>query len=271
MNWIFKFSDLGSEFNVKRNPIILLKQKRNFIGKIGDKVIGLEKIKWEFTALYVISEINIKYLEAENKEIEITLELKEIFYSKKKLDDYIYSIKRITNFSTPIKHFSRKYSRISNVEYEAIVNDDIYTNRTIFGTVFNAMHPIHQRSYLHNLMLTDPEVLMLKPNIERALALLKQYLEFAVINPAFYLKESFKILQSILPESDTQEIGFSESFESQNRNENQILYKQVNVIDKNLDELISFILLNDIEQSGSPKIKKIKNFYKNTPLPISLN
>ncbi len=74
-----------------------------------------------------------------------------------------------------------------------------------------------------------------------------------------------------MPESDTQEIGFSESFESQNRNENQILYKQVNVIDKNLDELISFILLNDIEQSGSPKIKKIKNFYKNTPLPISLN
>ncbi len=199
MNWIFKTGDYFQMDSDNKKAIVAIEQKRNFTGKEGEDVLILEKNKseWEFIARYQIASILVKNPEAEFKEISITLSLVQKFKEEKLLEDYVYSLRRITNYSNPIKHFSRKYSRLHDAEFEAIVEDKIYLKRTILGTVLNAMHKDHQKSFINFVASEAPAILTGKTDMDTALMLLLQYLEFAVVKPAKYLRESADLLKSI--------------------------------------------------------------------------
>ncbi|MCH6236786.1 hypothetical protein [Cognataquiflexum rubidum] len=273
MNWIFKTGDYIKTENDGQRATITFEQKRNFTGKEGEDVLILEKRRseWQFISHFSIVKIEVKNQEAENKEITISLALVKLFKEEKLLEDYIYSLRRITNYSYPIKHFSRKYSRLFDAEFEAIVEDKIYLKRTILGTILNAMHSEHQKAYINYVALESPELLTGKSDMDKALELLLQYLDFAVIKPAQYLKESVELLKNIVSDEEIEQIGFAEDIERQIIKSRQMLKPQVDLINQYLGELFQYnneargIRMLELEDNF-----KSKSLFKNSPLPITL-
>lgn len=273
MNWIFINGDYFQTDNTGQKARITFSQKRSFTGEVDEHVLILEQTKndWEFSAHYRIANIEVINPEAELKEIVITLTLVNIFEEKKLLEDYIYSLRRITNYASPMKHFRRKYSRLYYAEFEAIVEDRIYVKRTLLGTVLNAMHADHQRAFIAYSANEAPELLVGNTDMDTSLTLLLQYLDFAVVKPAIYLIQSAEMMKSFIPEDEISTIGFSFDAENVTSKNTQFIHPQVTLIDEYLEYLFDFINeisnLLDQELGKSPEFDKL---FKNTPLPITL-
>ncbi len=272
MKWIFKTGEHFQSDSDGQKAIVTLVQKRNFTGEMGEDVLLLKKnTDWEFTDRYQIAGIEVKNQEGEYKEISITLVLVETFTEEKLLEDYMYSLRRVTNYATPIKHFSRKYNRLYDAEFEAIVEDKIYLKRTILGTVLNAMHPDHQKGYISYASMEAPEILTGKTDMDKALTLLLQYLDFAVVKPVHYLIEIAEHLKTIITEQELEQVGFADDIEKLTPKNTQAIKPQVDVIDKYGGEMLGFtnqkpgLQLLVLEDN-----QKFKTLFKNTPLPIAL-
>jgi len=275
MNWIFKARDYFQLQSDEQKAIVTIEieQRRNFTGKAGENVLILEKKNsgWEFTTLYHIALVEVKNQEAEFKMIMITLTFIRPFFGDKLLEDYIYSLRRITNYASPIKHFNRKYNRLYDAEFEAIVEDKIYLKRTILGTVLNAMHPEHQRAFFGYAAAEAPELLTSKTDMDKSLKLLLEYLDFAVVKPALYLKESAELMKSFISQKEISVIGFSEDVENITPRNTQMIVPQVDAINKYLENMFGYN--NKRLQSQLLQLednRKFKTLFKNTPLPITL-
>ena len=274
MNWIFKNGDYFQFDSNIQKAVVLIEQKINFTGEVGENVLILEKKKneWQFTAQYRITDIEVKNPEAEYKQITIALSLVQQFDDEKLLEDYIYSLRRITNYNSPIKHFGRKYSRLFDAEFEAIVQDKIYLKRTILGTMLTAMHPDHQKAFIAFVGVEGPELLTGKADMDKALTLLLQYLDFSIVQPAQYLKESAKILATIVSDEELGQIGFASDLEKLDLKSTEMLQLQVSVINEYLEDLIGFqnekLGLQSLELQENAGFKKL---FRNSPLPITLN
>lgn len=272
MTWIFK---LGNNFHFEddgKRAIVALTQKRTFSGQEGDDVLLLQKKNsdWVFTDHYLITSIETENEDLENKRITISLSLKQHFDEIKALADYNFSLKRIRNFKYPIKHFSNKYSRLSDVEFDAIVNDKIYVKRTILGTVLNAMHSDHQRSFIGLVAMEAPEFLSGEADIDKALDLILEYLEFAIVKPSQYLREGAQILSTIVIDGDIGRIGFGNSLESEERIL-QMIQPQVAIINEYSEILSEYAIQNlKVQLVETPETPKFKDLFRNSPLPIIL-
>ncbi len=273
MNWIFKTGDYFQIDSDGQKALVTIEQKRNFTGEVGEYVLVLAKTKtdWEFTAHYRIANIEVKNPDTEYKQITITLALIQKIKEEKLLDDYVYSLRRITNYAYPIKHFSRKYSRLYDAEYEAIVEDKIYLKRTILGTVLNAMHSEHQKAFISYVAIEAPELLAGKTDIDKSLSLLLQYLDFAVVTPARYLRDSAELMKSLISEKEISEIGFTEDAENIKPRNTQMISQQVDAINEYLGDMFGFsnqkigLQLLELEDN-----RKFKTLFRNAPLPITL-
>lgn len=273
MNWIFKTGDHLQVDKGGQKALALFAQKRVFSGRVGEAVLILEKKKgkWEFTALFQITEISIEDPEAEFKQITVTLGLQKQFENKL-LEDYIYSLKRITNYGSVIKHFSRKYSRLFDAEFEAIVEDKIYIKRTIVGTILNAMHRDHQEGFVAFIAQESPGILTGGADLDKTLQLLLLYLDFAIIKPAQYLRESAEILRSILSDDEYAEIGFAADLDNLTFKTVQLIKPQVDAIDSYLSAITGTpnqpLSRQVLELDDQPKFKKL---FRNSGLPFKLN
>lgn len=264
MNWIFNINSIGG---IKNDQKITFTQKRKFSGEIGENIIILDykKNTWVFTKYYEISGIDQEKLDESTNRITIGLKLKNIFEDPKLVEDYSYSLLRVTNFKNPQNHFNRRYSRIEDVEFEAIVNDRIYTKRTILGTIFNSMHKDHQKSFILYLAEKDSNILIEKPNVNKALDYLYEYLEQSVIDPIYYIKEIAEIYENIFDADELKEVAFVDSIENiKTRNRIKL---QTDIIEE-YQEFISSttrISLNNINDNY-----KFINLFNRSPLPFKL-
>jgi len=274
MKWIFKTGDHFQFNNEGQKATALFEQRRIFTGKAGDYVLVLEKKKgeWEFIAQFQITEIDVEAPEDEYKQITVTLGLIKQFEGDKLLEDYVYSLKRISNYAYPIKHFARKYSRLHDAEFEAIVEDKIYVKRTIVGTILNAMHRDHQEGFISYIANESPELLTGNSDMDKVLGLLLIYLDFAIIKPAQYLIESAEILQSIISEKEFADVGFGLDIEKITPKNTQLIKPQVSAIIEHLsnipghpNQIFGFQVL---ELKDNPKFKRL---FKNSRLPLTLN
>lgn len=273
MKWIFKIGDYFQTDKDGLKALVKIEQKRNFTGKVGEDVLILAKTSsaWEITTHYRIENIDIKNLDAEYKYISITLAFIREFIEEKLLDDYVYSLRRITNYAYPIKHFNRKYSRLYDAEFEAIVEDKIYLKRSILGTVLNAMHSEHQKAFISYVAIEAPELLAGKTDIDKSLKILLQYLDFAVVTPSLFLLNSVELMKSFISEVEISEIGFSNDTENKRPRCSQMIKPQVDAINEYLLDLTDFNIKKlGIQLLGSSVDLKFKRLFKNAPLPITL-
>lgn len=273
MNWIFKTGNYLKVDSQKNEATATLEQKLNFSGKTGEKVLLIDKIRgdWEFISIYSIKGIDIQNPDQALKKIFISLNLVKHFEKSKNIMDYIYSLSRITNYDNPIKHFTRKYSRIYETEFDAIVQDKIFVSRSILGTVLNALPREHQEAFIDYIAVEAPELLTNNIDIDRALSLLKTYLKFSIIEQAEYLKESASMLKSIISEDEYSKIGFSLNTEKERIQSVEMIKPQVEIIDEYLDDYV-----NLLDKAAEPKLFenrenwKFKQLFKKTRLPITL-
>ena len=274
MNWIFKESELSESSKEQSVATVTFIQRMNFAGKVGEQVLTLLNVQgnWIFSAQYNIIDIQTINNGGQNREIKIYLSLIQRFEEEKNLDDYVYSLSKITDFKNPIKHFSRKYNRLEDAEFNAIVNNDIYEKRTILGTILNALHGDHQEAFIMYLANWAPELLTKGIDINRALNLLAKYLNSAIIIPSRYLKASAEIFVSLNLGYDFKEVGLALAqykIELQNA---QVFGPQLNIIYEYLESLA--LVLNEdrntqIFDFGSSF--EFERLFKNSPLPITLN
>src|SRR5688572_28624764 len=103
MYWIFKDGPYLSEDEETGTITVTLEQRQNFAGEKSDEVLLLDKglEGWEFTAHFRISNVEVAELPNDYKKIVISLDQIEKFQVQKLLDDYIYSLIRVTNFAQP--------------------------------------------------------------------------------------------------------------------------------------------------------------------------
>jgi hypothetical protein len=271
MIWIFNASTLNQNFNNSNNQIISFEQKGKFAGAIGENIVLLENKNenWIFTKQYEIIDINQKKLNDDYTHLEISIEFIREFEEKKLLEDYVYSLARVTDFKKPYKHFKRKYSRLTDVEFEAIVDNKIYINRTILGTILNALHIDHQKSFIEYLAQEEPALLTNRPDVDKALNHLYEYVETNIIEPINYLKSSGELFINIFGNDELDGLGFSEDLEKMNNI--KMVKPQLELIEKYQKFLPLFKKPErDTTYNTLYENKAFINLFKNARLPITL-
>lgn len=271
MNWIFNVNSLKQKLDDQKTQKISFIQKRKFSGEVGENIIILDQKKNNlmFTRYYEIAGIEQDKLDDNYNKITIVLELKNTFKEEKLIEDYSYSLFRVSNFKQPLKHFSRIYSRLEDVEFDAIVNDKIYTNRTILGTIFNALHSDHQKSFIEFLASEDPVLLTNKADVDKALNYLYEYVEVNIIEPIKYLKSSGLLFQNVFGNEAYNELGFSE--DAENMKTIKMVKPQMDLINKYLEFLPLFYkperdtTINFINDNN-----KFRVLFRNSRLPLNL-
>lgn len=247
MNWIFKAKQLDRRVGAA-DANIVLRVKLSFSGKPQERVMILDKDKdqWYFAALYEIvsvsdPDVDNPKLKDEKREIIIALRLIKTLKDKP-LNDYIYSLKRVYNFEQPIRHFNR-YSRLSDDQFEVILDDKIYYSRTIVGVVLNSLPQEHQEQFISYLAEESPAMLQGAVDYNIILDHIKEYLGFAVIHPSKCLAEAYEILKDVSPNEASQVmlVEKPEEDEDDKANDNEVFYcninEQVNIIDSFLPVL----------------------------------
>lgn len=270
MNWIFNTQTLNQNFNDSKTQVISFEQKRKFSGEKGENIILLEykSGNWVFTKQYKIITIDQKKFDEEYNNIVVTIELIQEFGEKKLLEDYVYSLVRVTDFKNPSKHFKRKYSRLTDVEFEAIADDKIYTNRTILGTILNALHIDHQKSFIEYLAQEEPALLTNKPDVDKALDHLYEYVEANIIEPIKYLKSIGELFSDLFGIEALNELGFAEDVEKMDKI--KMVKPQLDLIEKHL----KFLPFQDPERGITTdrvfEKRAFRNLFKNSRLPLNL-
>lgn len=271
MNWIFRTGDFLQFIDKDKKALAIFTQKRYFSGRIGENVLVLDKSEngYEFTHHYKVSNIDVEENIDGYKTFLIGLVLVEKYSGDKFLDDYIYSLARIRHYDSPIKHYSKRYSRLLDVEFDAIIYDRIYVRRTVLGTILNAMHPDHQQEFISFLAQENPGLLLGKADIDKTLMFLLDYLKYAVIEPAKYLKNSVEILKNLVDDESINEIGFTLDPREASTRTVQKIQPQYMLIEKHLDALPTSIdQIIDSETKNSREYRKYKDPFKDSGLPI---
>lgn len=270
MYWLFN----NDYFKVtgKEKEIFSWQQRLNFKGEQNDQIIvyKFDSKRGLFIYLYKIVEIEINPLQKEENilsdlRVTVTAELLKDFNEEKEIEDYIYSFPRIIYFSNyKYKHFNRRYYRLTEVEFDAIVDNNIFEARSIIGTALNSMHIEHREAFVRELIEEMPGILQNKYRHDRVLGVLKNYLGYAVIAPAKQLTEAFYAIEGVIEENARQAMGFADEA---GITDIDTISRQVNIINESIDEMESSLVLNDNFYQLNRKFEKI---FTNRPLPIDL-
>lgn len=228
--WFFKLEN--NSLNDKR---LNFATRTKFKGKIGDGIIFLTRQSGEFsfTSYGIINLIKSKKLEDKLYVNEIFLKIYEITEQVNLLENYNYSLKRITNFKRPEVNFKAQLGSLHKAEYEGIIAGEFFYARTAFGKYVNALPQEHQLAFIKYFMEIAPEIYFNPTkNFDRALEILEDYIENRVTTPARLMNEGFKILTKYVLETELDKIGVSKEGKTIDR-----LIPQIDIIENHLEEV----------------------------------
>lgn len=268
MKWLFNNYKFYITGDFKET--IVWKQKRNFNGNKGDLIVFFEFnfLSQNFTYLYRIASVNKKRLDEiiDDQlmyEISAELELEQSFGNEKEIVDYIYSFPRIIYFDKYLyRHFNRRYYRLSNEEFNAITEDEIFEARSIIGTALNSLHIDHRKAFIQHAVNVYPEIIQNNYNHFALLELFYEYFQFSIIGPSKQLIETYENLRNISNMDQPNFIGFGDNDEVEN------IYRQVQVINEYLGAFENIISVNE---SQSRVERRFENIFRWRGLPIDLN
>jgi len=270
MYWLF--NDKYFNHTTESKQKFAWQQGRRFKGEPGDNVIMFRYSSMNpvFTSLLEIVEVEIRPVSENNQSsqrnsITLSLRLLDQFKNEKEIQDYLYSFPRILYYRERLyRHFNRKYYRLTEMEFDAIVKDEIFVARSVIGTVLNSMHRWHLETFVNELVKQMPEILINKYRHDEVLQLLRTYLEDSVITPAMQLKKGYDIMEGVIEEEARQLMAFSDEWENAMQD---TVSGQVNLINEFMDGLQSNLVIDNNYKEIDQKFEKI---FKNRPLPIDL-
>jgi hypothetical protein len=142
--------------------------------------------------------------------------------------------------------------------------DKIYVKRTIVGIILNSMHRLHQEAFLQFIAFESPQSLTRDNDMEDVLNILKDYLDFAVIQPAKYILDSVSMLEKFVTDPDRIGLANNETGLYENP---QMLVQQARIINQYLPNLEKMALA----ESENIDDSNFRRLFKHTSIPIRLN
>ena len=138
---------------------------------------------------------------------KISVEINKI---DQKLDDFMFSLKTVENYSNPYNHFKRKYTSFNLEDFETIVKKMLYLTRTTFGRLFNSLPKENQIEVLLALIEENRTEDIKKIGLLNAIRFLRQYIEDIIIDTGKYIVaiEKLAIELSTKTDLDAAKIGF---------------------------------------------------------------
>jgi hypothetical protein len=140
-----------------------------------------------------------------NFKIQITKGLK----NNNLLSDLEYSIKSVYRFNKPIIHFQQQFRDLSKQDYDTIVHGWIYTARTTFGKLVNAIPRQNKLEFMLQAMDHFSTVDFIHISLNDGLNFLYDYIDRRILSRGRLLVETNTLiknhLSNIVP---TNEIGF---------------------------------------------------------------
>lgn len=269
MKWLF-LTEKFSEFSGKETETLMWEQKTKFKGETGDEILMLDELQ-HFSYIYRIQEVNLKQPNEQQSFYQITVQLKQLekYKDGKELTDYVFSFPRVRNFGTRInRHFSRKYYRMTDIEFDAVDKDNIFVERSMIGTALNAMHKEHQQQFVKFLVERFPRIIQGKIEYQNIAAVLLEYINFAIITPAHQLREAGIILRQLV-NKDTYHLVSFDSIVDERRFTPSFIATQVTLIEEHIPTLQT--MAEQISGNFERNQSKFHRAFEGRGLPINLN
>ena len=238
---IFRFEQLQN-CNIKESDKIVLVDFKRFNSTA--EVIKINKEENDFYKVYYIEVFIERYFEGLNQII-----------------DYAYSLPKVyKHYNQPNRHFSRPYGRLTQYEYNTILNKDIFFSRTAFGRLINSIHIEHRYGFIIYLLRTDPELYLLNNDYSELFLELKKYINSHILSHVDILRETNAILKSF-NNNDFGDFGFENP--KNIRNPKLIISRQLDMFeDYDLFYKNWFVLEKafQIQEDEKAKSKMFQNF-----------
>jgi len=272
--WVFCFDNKGLKKSYEGDVVTLSwEQKRRFSGVEGDEAIELDDEY--FVAEYSLQKVDLKERIDKDKkqiwEITVTLSLLKKFDEAKNRKDYLYSFPRIKYFDeNAYRHFRNKYYRMAEVEFEAVINDDIFISRTLLGTAINSMHIDHRRAFVKHLVRIYPEVAVGKLDYEVVAENVVEYIKTCILTPAICLQQSAGILRKLVGDDIFSQTGFQDENDTRNTDRIRQQMEIANQYVATANELEKFIRQVTVTTKGSSSGQRAIDVVTSEPLQIDM-
>lgn len=128
----------------------------------------------------------------------------------RKLDDYMFSLKAVENYSQPYNHFKQKYTSFNEEDFNTVVKEMLYITRTTFGRLFNSLPRENQFEVLLALTEEYKTENIKSIGLLNAVRFLRKYLEDIIIDSGKYIIGSESLLIKLSKKANFQvdKIGF---------------------------------------------------------------
>lgn len=125
------------------------------------------------------------------------------------LNDLKYSLKVVYNFYKPETHFLQQFRDINSDDYKTIVNGWIYTIRTAFGKIVNALPKQNRLEFMLFAMDEFKTIDFVKIPLLEGIEFLNSYVSKRILSRGKLLVATDKLIQSKLKTMlDPKQVGF---------------------------------------------------------------
>ncbi len=135
------------------------------------------------------------------------------------LNDLKYSLRVVYNFYKPESHFSQQFREINSEDYKTIVNGWIYTVRTAFGKVVNALPKQNRLEFMLQAMENFGTIDFVKVPLLEGIDFLNDYVNRRIISRGKLLVATDKLITGNLkPHLDPKQVGFFDEISGNEKN-----------------------------------------------------
>lgn len=199
------------------------------------------------------------------------LEIENELQKDNLLTDVEYSLTVVYNYNNPISHFAQQFRSLINDDYETIVNNWIYSARTVFGKLINAIPRQNKLEFMLQSMNHFSTIDFTHVPLQEGLIFLNRYLEERILSRGRLLVETNKIIKDRLSDLlPLDRVGFV----NPTNNKENTLEPQAAIFEDlfSLDSKMSLAEMYRLSNSDSPIIEgRFSKLFESKTWPIDLN
>lgn len=186
------------------------------------------------------------------------------------LNDLKYSLRIVYNFYKPESHFSQQFRDINTDDYQTIVNGWIYTVRTAFGKIVNALPKQNRLEFMLFAMDEFKTIDFVKIPLIQGIEFLNSYVEKRILSRGNLLVSTDKLIRKNLKDIiDAENIGFVDEITGSEKNisSQSLIFKKLQTL-KNKGTLKEY--LNKSINSNLELETYFNKMFKSQTWPIDL-
>lgn len=186
------------------------------------------------------------------------------------LADLEYSLKSIYRYNNPKVHFHQQYRTLPEADFETITNGWIYSVRTVFGKLVNALPRQNKLEFMILSMNEFSTIDFKRVLLRDGLKFLNDYIERRILSRGKLLVETNRLIKTHLGDLlKSEEIGFVNQ-DSEKENLLSIQSEIFSDLFKLGDEQKLTTVLRESEQKNIETERRFDKLFDNETWPIDL-